>query len=249
MAFPHESIIYGFHAVEAVLLQTPQQLRRLLIDPQRHDPRIENIKKLAKKQGIHPETAHRGELDRRSDGGAHQGLLAICECAVVASAGELSNHVKTLKNPMILAIDGIEDPRNLGACLRTANAAGVDAVILPKSRRPPLSGLVQKAAAGALQSLFIAEVPNLARCLNALKDQGLWIVGTSDVVETSYCTAPLDGPIVVVVGGEHSGMRRLTTDCCDYLVRIPMLGTVSSLNISVATGVLLFEAIRQRNIC
>ena len=248
MVSPDEEIVFGLHAVEALLQRNPRRVRRLLIDSRRRDARIEKIEKLAKENGIRPELANRGELDRRSNGGVHQGSVAICECAVVADSAKLLDHLNTLDKPMILAIDGVEDPRNLGACLRSADAAGIDAVILPKSRRAPLSGVVQKTAAGALQSLFITEVPNLARCLTALKERGLWIVGTADTAKTPYYAAPLDRPIVIVVGGEHSGMRRLTADCCDYLVRIPMLGAVPSLNVSVAAGILLFEAQRQRSL-
>jgi 23S rRNA (guanosine2251-2'-O)-methyltransferase len=155
-------------------------------------------------------------------------------------------HIKSLASPFLLILDGVTDPHNLGACLRTANAAGVDVVITPKDKSATLNQTVRKVASGAAESIQLVTVTNLARCLEKLKEVGVWIVGTDDKAKVSLYGQDFRGPLALVMGSEGSGLRRLTREKCDYLISIPMAGELSSLNVSVAAGVALFEAIRQR---
>jgi 23S rRNA (guanosine2251-2'-O)-methyltransferase len=190
--------------------------------------------------------ARRGELDRLVDGARHQGIVLEVE-----SLGEFTiNRFERLvlergARLRLLVLDGVEDPRNLGACLRTADAAAIDAVIVPKSRSCKLTAVAAKAATGAAETVPVLYAPNLVRTLDWLKQAGVWIVGTDAAAEASIFEADLTTPVAMVLGGEGRGLRRLTRDTCDQLVSIPMLGTVESLNVSVATGVALFELLRQ----
>lgn len=159
----------------------------------------------------------------------------------------LMHELADIEDPMLLILDGLQDPHNLGACLRTADAAGVTAVIVPKDRAVSITDTVRKIACGAAESIMFVQVTNLATFMEKLKEKGIWIVGTSDRAEKSYYELDLSGPIAIVIGAEATGMRRLTTDKCDFLGFIPMAGKVDCLNASVATGVALFEAVRQRN--
>ena len=165
---------------------------------------------------------------------------------VPADEAELEARWDTFNNPLILVLDGLEDPRNLGACLRSADAVGVDAVLVPRRHSAPFSAAVRKTASGALESLFVVQVSNLARRLKWLQDQGAWLVGADDSAAAEYTEVDMTVPLVMVLGSEGAGIRRLTKDLCDFVVSIPMAGVVSSLNVSVATGVLLFECLRQR---
>ena len=180
---------------------------------------------------------HNARQNRHADLGAK--LFVKTEEHLFAELGKV-------KDPLLLILDGIQDPHNLGACLRTADAAGVTAVIVPKDRAVSLTETVRKIACGAAESVMFIQVTNLATCMSKLKDQGVWIVGTSDRAEKSIYELELTGPIAIVIGAEGTGMRRLTTDKCDFLGLIPMQGKVECLNASVATGVCLFEVVRQR---
>ena len=187
-------------------------------------------------------------MARIAHGGNHQGVAAERRSFVPATERDLAARLPGLDNPLLVVLDGIEDPRNLGACLRTAEAAGADAVLIPKRGSAPLSSTVAKTASGALEHLFVVEVGNLARCLKWLREQGVWLAGGVEVGEgVPYTEVDYRGALGVVVGGEHRGLRRLTREGCDHLVTIPMAGATTSLNVSVALGVLLFEARRQRN--
>ena len=239
--------VYGIHAVTALLRNDPQRVQRLLVQADRKDARIEAVLALAREAGIPSESCPHKHLDRLTHNGIHQGLVAVTAAAELGSEAELELRWPTLAEPvLLLALDGVMDPRNLGACLRNADAAGVSAVLLPKRRSAPLSEVARKAASGAAETLFIVMVTNLVRRLEWLKAQGVWVVGAAGGTELRWTAADLRRPTVLVLGGEGKGLRELTRKTCDQLVSIPMQGHVPSLNVSVATGVLLFEALRQR---
>ncbi len=241
-----EHKVYGIHAVESLLQGHPDSIKRLLMLEDRQDQRMGSILKLAQHQNIAVESRSRTELDRLA-GGVHQGIIALCGPLILASEKELELRWQTLRpSPLILVLDGVMDPRNLGACLRSAEGAGVDAVLLPKRHSAPLSSVARKTASGAAESLMLVSVSNLARRLRWLKAQGVWIVGTDAASERSYDEADFSQPTALVLGSEGRGMRALTREHCDLLVSIPMVGSVASLNVSVAAGILLFEAARQR---
>jgi 23S rRNA (guanosine2251-2'-O)-methyltransferase len=239
------STVYGLHAVGGVLETAPERIRVLYVQRGGEDKR-RRLAELAKAAGVRVEIVDARRLDRRADG-PHQGVLAECHDLELSSEAELEAAWKNLESPrLLLALDGVQDPRNLGACLRTAGAAGVQAVLLPKRKTAPLSAAALKAAAGVAERLFIVEVSNLARRLEWLKAQGAWVIGAAgDAPDTVY-QADFTADTVLVLGGEGAGLRRLSRDTCDRLVRIPMADDVESLNVSVAAGILLFEAIRQR---
>ena len=240
--------VFGIHAVRALLAAEDDNVRRLVIAFGRRNPDIEALATLAKARGIRVERMPRPALARITDGGNHQGVAAERRAFVPASERDLAARLPTLDEPLLVVLDGIEDPRNLGACLRTAEAAGADAVLVPKRGSAPLSSTVAKTASGALEHLFVVEVGNLARCLKWLRDEGVWLAGGvhgSDGVP--YTEIDYRGALGVVVGSEQRGLRRLTREGCDHLVTIPMAGAIASLNVSVALGVLLFEARRQRD--
>jgi len=186
-------------------------------------------------------------MDKLASGERHQGVIAQLKKIDNLGEGALDSVLDNAgPNPLLLVLDGVTDPHNLGACLRSADAAGVHAVIVPRDRAAGLSPVVRKVAAGAAETVPLIQVTNLARTLRWLKERGFWLVGTDDEATQSIYTAKLTGPIAIVLGAEGAGMRRLTKEHCDLLVNIPMQGVVESLNVSVATGVTLFEAVRQR---
>jgi 23S rRNA (guanosine2251-2'-O)-methyltransferase len=240
------SQVYGLHAVAALLAEDPGRVRVIHVQRGRRDDRIGAIVDAARASGIRVEPAERPWLDRRCDG-AHQGVVADCHDIRLADEAELEERWDSLAEPrLILVLDGLTDPRNLGACLRSANAAGVQAVLLPRRRSAPLNEVALKTAAGGAEGLLLVEVANLARRLDWLQTQGVWIIGADGSADLDWHRADLAGNCAIVVGSEGEGMRALTRKHCDQLVRIPMLGRVSSLNVSVAAGILLFEAVRQR---
>ena len=240
--------VFGIHAVEALLRNDAPRVRRLLVQTQRDDARIESILALAAAANVLVETQPRRQLDRLTHQGRHQGVVAETATVDLASEAELELRFPTLPAPLLLlALDGVTDPRNLGACLRSADAAGVGAVLLPKSRSAPITEVTRKAASGAAEALFIVSVSNLVRRLEWLKQRDVWVIGATADGEVAWDRADLTRPIVLVLGGEGRGLRELTRKTCDQLVSLPMRGSVASLNVSVATGVLLFEAVRQRS--
>jgi len=239
--------VYGIHAVTALLRGDPQRAQRLLVQTDRSDTRAEAVVALASEIGLPIDRCARKQLDRLTRGGLHQGVVAAAEAVEPGSETELELRFPHLPQPaLVLALDGVMDPRNLGACLRNADAAGVGAVLLPKRRSAPLSEVARKTASGAAESLFIVMVTNLVRRLEWLKEQGVWVVGAAGEAKLSWTAADLRRPTALVLGGEGKGLRELTRKTCDQLVSIPMRGQASSLNVAVATGILLFEAIRQR---
>ena len=240
--------LYGLHAVLAVLEKTPEAVSELWIDSGRHDKRIAQVLELARGAGIPVHSVAKHDLDAMAPDGHHQGVVAKATPLKVYSENELDALLEALPGtPFLLILDGITDPHNLGACLRSADAAGVNAVIAPKDRAASLTPVAIKVSSGAAQRVPFVQVTNLARCLRDLKQRGIWLVGLDGDAEESLYDRDLKGPLAIVMGAEGQGLRRLSKEHCDFLVNIPMVGSMESLNVSVATGISLFEALRQRN--
>ncbi|HAJ76613.1 MAG TPA: 23S rRNA (guanosine(2251)-2'-O)-methyltransferase RlmB [Gammaproteobacteria bacterium] len=242
-----QKLIIGIHSVSALLSQKPEQISGLLIQAGRRDRRLQKLLDKANSSGIAIEELDKSEMERRV-GGVHQGVAALYEGSeTTMNEPALFQLLDTLQtDPLLLVLDEVTDPHNLGACLRSADAAGVHAVIIPKDRAAPLTATVSKVASGAAETVNLIVVTNLARCLQKLKQRGIWLVGTDDQSGKLLFEQDLTGPLALVLGSEGTGLRRLTRETCDFLVAIPMAGAVSSLNVSVAAGVALFEAVRQR---
>jgi 23S rRNA (guanosine2251-2'-O)-methyltransferase len=239
--------LFGLHAVTTLLRRNPERVRTLLLQQGRNDARLQTLQELATGHAIEVVTQPREALDRRAGGGRHQGVVAECEPLRAASEKVLDRLLAQPDTiPLLLVLDGVTDPHNLGACLRTADAAGAMAVLAPRDRSAPLNATVAKVACGAAEVMPYIQVTNLTRTLQRLQQWGVWITGTAGEASLSLYQADLTGPRAIVMGAEGKGMRRLTRETCDQLVHIPMAGEVSSLNVSVATGVCLFEAVRQR---
>lgn len=242
-----EERVFGIHAVRTLLERRPQAVVALVVQAGRHDKRLQELLELARPHGINVQARSIGELDAAAEGGVHQGVVARVRPAPVLDEHGLLDLVEGLGRPaFLLVLDGVTDPHNLGACLRTADAAGVDCVIAPRDRAAGLTPAARKVAAGAAESVPFAQVTNLVRCLEHLKQAGVWVVGTAGEATDEVHAVDLTGSLAVVMGAEGEGMRRLTRETCDRLVRLPMAGVVESLNVSVATGVVLYEAVRQR---
>jgi 23S rRNA (guanosine2251-2'-O)-methyltransferase len=243
--------IYGFHAVEGVIKRSPERITALWLASNRRDKRAQEVEALAQTQGVAVTRVERYQLDMEIDG-RHQGIAVSVQgdeaVAEVLTEVSLVASVASGRFNLLLVLDGVTDPHNLGACLRSADAAGVHAVVVPKNNSADVNAVVSKVACGAAEVIPLVPVTNLARTLLALQGAGAWIVGTSGDAEQFIYDVDMTGPTVLVMGAEGDGMRRLTTEHCDYLVKLPMAGTVSSLNVSVATGVCLFEIVRQRGI-
>lgn len=240
--------VAGLHAVESLLRKNPDQVERLYLKQGRADKRLQKIIGLAKQKNISVESVDAKTLDHEADGLRHQGVLALRERTEAKHENDLWQFLETSPTPaFLLVLDGVTDPHNLGACLRTADAVGVQAVIIPKDKSVGLTPVVRKVASGAAETVPLFQVTNLARALDTLKDMGVWLTGLSDKAEQTLHETDLTGPVALIMGAEGKGLRRLTEERCDYLVAIPMSGSVSSLNVSVATGVCLYEALRQRN--
>jgi 23S rRNA (guanosine2251-2'-O)-methyltransferase len=239
-------VIYGLHAVRALLTRHPERVTRVYLQHGRHDARADEIERLAQAAGRTVERVDAKRLQQRLGEAVHQGIVAEVAPLAAWSEEQLLEAVTAATQPLLLALDGVQDPHNLGACLRTADACGVLALIVPRDRAAPLNATARKVAAGAAESTPVATVTNLARTLELLKGAGLWIVGADAQAGQPAHEVDLTGPRVLVMGAEGSGLRQLTRRHCDWLVRLPNLGAVQSLNVSVATGMLLYEALRQR---
>jgi 23S rRNA (guanosine2251-2'-O)-methyltransferase len=239
--------VIGIHAVSQLIKQRPESITELLTLGEGSNQRLAEIRGLAETAGIAVVSADKRRFDRQFKG-VHQGVAAQVQgSSQVLDDKQLLEVLAQQKGDLLLLVlDGVTDPHNLGACLRTADAAGVHAVIVPKDRAAPLNETARKVACGAAETVNYAVVTNLARCLKQLQELGVWIVGTADESATSIYEQDLTGHLALVMGSEGQGLRRLTRDCCDHEVSIPMAGAMSSLNVSVATGVALFEAARQR---
>jgi len=237
--------LHGFHAVLARLRARPGSVREIFIDATRRDARARDLISVAEARGarVLPVTSER--IDRLAPGARHQGVVALVEA--IEPARDLAALLDALEGPpLLLVLDGVTDPHNLGACLRVADGAGVHAVIAPKDRAAGINDTVARVSAGAVESVPYITVTNLVRTLRELKERGIWLIGTDDRTAASLYQADLKGPLAWVMGAEGEGMRRLTREACDTLVGIPMAGAVESLNVSVAAGICLYESVRQR---
>lgn len=246
--------VFGYHAVESVLRHETSRVRALHAQADRRDKRMHSLCELARNQGVAVLMCARSDLDVLVSG-RHQGVVVLLDPAAegesvgMISESALKEHIQRASQPLILILDGVTDPHNLGACLRSADAAGVTAVIFPKDKSADVTDVARKVASGAAETTPWVRVTNLARTIEFLKEAGVWIVGTDEEAQESLFDRDLAGPCAIVMGSEGSGMRRLTRDLCDFIVKLPMAGAVSSLNVSVATGICLFEAVRQRGAC
>jgi 23S rRNA (guanosine2251-2'-O)-methyltransferase len=240
------ALVFGVHAVRSLLLRSGPRVRKLLVDARREDPRMRELLQLAEQAGIKAERVDAKSLDSRVGNVVHQGVVAEVDPLPPWHEDELVAALAGQKDPLVLVLDGVQDPHNLGACLRTADACGALAVVVPKDRAASLNPTVRKVAAGAADTTPIATVTNLARSLKLLKEAGLWIVGADMTGDKLAWEADLRGPLALVLGSEGDGLRDLTRRTCDFLVRLPQAGSVESLNVSVACGMLLYEAQRQR---
>lgn len=241
-------IVFGIHAVQALLDSDPQRFQEVFILKGREDRRLQTLVKALEAQGIVIQVANKQMLDNTSEGAVHQGIIARVKPGRQYQEGDLPDLLNSLDNPFLLILDGVTDPHNLGACMRSADAAGVHAIIVPKDRSAALNATAKKVASGAAEHIPLIRVTNLARTLRVLQDANVWIVGTAGEADHTLYQSKMTGPMALVMGAEGEGMRRLTREHCDELISIPMAGSVSSLNVSVATGVCLFEAVRQRGL-
>ncbi len=241
------SKLFGLHSVQAALDYSPNKIHKAWVDSGRQDKRLVQAVSDLLDLGIEPEKVDRKKLDRLADNNNHQGIVIEIEMPGELTESDLKTAVENLTVPALyLVLDNVQDPHNLGACLRTADATGVHGVIITKDNATGITPTVCKVASGAAETVPVYQVTNLARTLRWLKGEGLWIMGAAGETAQSVYSADFTLPMALVVGTEGKGLRRLTKEQCDVLVAVPMLGKVDSLNLSVATGVLLYEAVRQR---
>ena len=244
-----KQILLGFHAIQVRLRLDPESLKAVYYDPARRDRRMGDFLKQA--ESILGERLHSADserLQKLTGHDRHQGVVALAEKITVArNLAELIDGIDG-QPPLLMILDGITDPHNLGACLRVADGAGVHGVVVPKDRSVHINATVSKVSSGASEVIPLITVTNLARSMREMKERGIWLVGTDDKAVKSIYDIDLTGPVAIVMGAEGEGMRRLTRETCDELVHIPMRGVVESLNVSVASGVCLFEALRQRKV-
>ena len=242
-----EHLIFGMHAVQAVLQHEPETIKQIWMEHARRDKRAQLISQLARQHAIPLQRVERQELDELTAGGRHQGIVAEAAVQTALNETALKQLLAGLEVPaFLLILDGVQDPHNLGACLRTADAAGVHAVIAPRDKACGLTSTVRKVASGAAETVPFVQVTNLVRTIRELQQAGIWVIGTDLNTTDSLYRADLTGPLALVLGAEGTGLRRLTREACDRLVKLPMLGTVQSLNVSVSAGICLYEAMRQR---
>ncbi|MCX4193477.1 23S rRNA (guanosine(2251)-2'-O)-methyltransferase RlmB [Methylophaga sp. OBS1] len=242
-------IIYGLHAVQAALDVPVSRIKEVWLAADRQDQRVEALLTAAREQGIVVHKAERETLDKIAPEVQHQGCAARCKPLESLDEKGLLDLIENLSEPaFLLILDGVQDPHNLGACLRTAEAAGVHAVVAPKDRASGLTATAVKISSGAAERVPFAQVTNLSRLMKDLQQLGVWLVGTSGDAQQSLFQIDLKGPVAIVLGAEGKGIRRLTRDNCDEVIYIPMQGEAESLNVSVAAGVCLFEAYRQRHL-
>jgi 23S rRNA (guanosine2251-2'-O)-methyltransferase len=240
-------VLFGFHAVGVRLKTAPQSIIEIYVDPTRRDARMRQFVERSKEAGVRLIEADGMRLAKLAGSHGHQGVAArVNAVEQVHSLDELLERVEQVEAPLILVLDGVTDPHNLGACLRVADGAGAHAVIAPKDHAVGINATVAKVASGAAETVPYFMVTNLARTLNELKERNIWIIGTSDDASKNLYQMDFKGPTALVLGAEGNGMRQLTRKTCDELVSIPMCGGVESLNVSVASGVCLYEARRQR---
>lgn len=238
-------LLVGFHAVTARLRQDASSISEIYVEASRKDRRMQDFIKSVEVAGVRLIPTDANRLHGLCGNDRHQGVVAKAE--QVSLARTLDELLDAIEGPpLLLVLDGVTDPHNLGACLRVADGAGAHAVIAPKDRSVGINATVAKVASGAAETVPYITVTNLARTLRELQERGVWVIGTADEAEQTIYQADFKGPVALVMGAEGEGMRRLTRETCDALVRIPMAGGVESLNVSVASGVTLYEAVRQR---
>ena len=240
-------LLYGIHSVESALTHDAGNILELYIEADSNNARLRELSDRARELGVKPHARPREALDRMTGGARHQGAVARYRAPPPRAENDLAALVEAAgRTALLLVLDGVTDPHNLGACLRSAEAAGVTAVVVPKDKAAGITPIVRKASAGAADRIAFFAVTNLARTLKGLKQQGVWLVGLAGAAPQEIYAVDFNGPVAIVMGSEGEGMRRLTREACDFLAHIPMRGEVESLNVSVATGVVLFEALRQR---
>jgi 23S rRNA (guanosine2251-2'-O)-methyltransferase len=237
-------VVFGFHAVLARLRADPSSVLEIFLDETRQDARGRDLAAAAERAGVKLMRVPTKRLDGFYGGGRHQGVVARIEMKPLSHS--LDEIVEQVEKPLLLVLDGVTDPHNLGACLRVANAAGANAVVAPKDRAAGITAAVSKVASGAAEMTPYLMVTNLARALAELKERNIWIVGADERADRTLYEADLPDSIAWVIGAEGEGMRRLTRESCDLLMRIPMGGEVESLNVSVSAGICLFESVRRR---
>jgi 23S rRNA (guanosine2251-2'-O)-methyltransferase len=237
----------GIHAVREAL-EAGRALDRIVIARGRQDTRVEEIVQLARKSNVPLRFEDRGQLDRLADSKDHQGVVAMAAARAAATLENIlaAANSSTVQKGLIVLLDGVEDPHNLGAIIRTALASGAHGVVIPERRSAGLTDTVARASAGALEHLPVAKVTNLVRTMEELKEAGYWLIGLDEQADKSYTEADYTSPVGIVLGGEGKGLHELTRKRCDFVVSLPTTGPVKSLNVSVAAGVVLFEALRQR---
>jgi 23S rRNA (guanosine2251-2'-O)-methyltransferase len=243
------TVVAGINSVRSALKFGADGVAELWLDRQRRDRRLAELVTLARDSGVTVRQTERHELDRAAGGANHQGVLAWVRTPAARGEHDLDAVLDAIEGPpLLLILDGVTDPHNLGACLRSADGAGAHAVIAPKDKAAGLTPVAVKVASGAAESVPFVQVTNLARTLDALKERGIWLIGTADDAPETLFETDLRGPVGLVLGSEGTGMRRLTRERCDLLARVPMRGRAESLNVSVAAGVCLYEALRQRSL-
>lgn len=238
--------LYGLHAMQAVLEREPERVIEVFVLKGRNDERLSTIVNQARRFGISIQFCQRKVLDDKVSGEQHQGVVARAKPAKPLDENDLDVILDSQSQPFLLVLDGVTDPHNLGACLRTADAAGVHAVVVPKDKSAGLTATARKVACGAAETTPLIQVTNLSRTLKHMQERGVWITGTAGEATQSLYEVKMTGSCALVMGAEGKGMRRLTREHCDDLVKLPMAGSVSSLNVSVATGICLYEIVRQR---
>lgn len=242
-----ESMVWGIHAVSGLVKRSPERVLEVSVSRERKDRRLDELIESVVKVGVAVTEVPRTSLDKMADDGAHQGVIARCRPRPAANENDLGDILDQVQGKaFLLVLDGVQDPHNLGACLRTADAVGVHAVIVPKDRAVGLTPVVRKTASGAAETVPFIRVTNIARTLRQLKDRGIWVVGAGGQTGSSFLNTDLRGPLAIVMGSEGKGLRRLTRENCDLLAELPMQGEVESLNVSVAAGVCLYLALGQR---
>lgn len=241
--------LYGIHVVRSLLQRQPERVLELFCMDSREDTRVQEIVMLAKQQGLSIQKVNKKQMDQWVPEGNHQGVVARCRPQKMLSESDFDVLLENAKAPaLFLVLDGIQDPHNLGACLRTCDATGVTGIMIAQDRSASVTPTVRKVSCGASETVPVIQVGNLVRALEMLKEKGVWVMGTSGNATQSLYQTDLKGAVAIVVGAEGTGLRRLTEEHCDVLMHIPMLGMVESLNVSVAAGICLYEALRQRGL-
>lgn len=243
----NSNYVFGLHTVQQILEHERHRILEIWALAAGLDEKFATLIQQAQQQGLSVHYVPRKTLDKLTQQANHQGIVLRCQPLPMLQENDLMVLLDNLSYPpLLLVLDEVQDPHNLGACLRTADAAGVDGVIVPKNRACGLTTTVQKVACGAAETVAFFQVTNLVRTLQALKQRGIWIIGTRSKAEMDFFSVDLTGPMAIVLGAEGSGLRHLTANHCDILASIPLQGQVASLNVSVANGICLFEAVRQR---